>query len=358
MRNDTRTHFNNFAAQVAKLNGVPDATQKFAVDPTIQQRLEKRIQESSDFLSRINMVGVDELKGEKLALGVTGPIAARTNVNNQDRKTRDLTTLDAQGYECRMTEFDTHLGYAKLDAWAKFPNFQAMVRDVIVRQQALDRMMIGFNGTSAAAQTDPIANPYLQDVNIGWLQQYRTQAPQRVMKDGKTNGKILIDPTGERNTEGKLTGAILGDYASLDALVYDIISSLIDPWFRRLPGLVVILGRNLMADKYFPLLNQLPPSEQLAADLVISQKRIGGLQGMDVPFFPDNALMVTTLDNLSIYWQNGARRRFVTENPKRNRVENYESSNDAYVVEEFGAGCLVENIELSEAARNGIKEKS
>jgi P2 family phage major capsid protein len=356
MRNDTRTHFNSFAAQVAKLNGVPDATQKFAVDPTIQQRLEKRIQESSDFLSRINMVGVDELKGEKLALGVTGPIAARTNVNNQDRKTRDLTTLDAQGYECRMTEFDTHLGYAKLDAWAKFPNFQAMVRDVIVRQQALDRMMIGFNGTSAATQTDPVANPYLEDVNIGWLQHYRTQAPQRVMKDGKTNGKILIDPTAERNTEGKLTGAILGDYASLDALVYDIIGSLIDPWFRRLPGLVVILGRNLMADKYFPLLNQLPPSEQLAADLVISQKRIGGLQGMDVPFFPDNALMVTTLDNLSVYWQNGARRRYVTENPRRNRVENFESSNDAYVVEDFGAGCLVENIELSEAARNGITE--
>lgn len=355
MRNDTRTHFNNFAAQVAKLNGVPDATQKFAVDPTIQQRLEKRIQESSDFLSRINIVGVDELKGEKLALGVTGPIAARTNVNNQDRKTRDLTTLDAQGYECRMTEFDTHLGYAKLDAWAKFPNFQAMVRDVIVRQQALDRMMIGFNGTSAAAQTDPIANPYLQDVNIGWLQQYRTFSPQRVMKDGKTNGKILIDPTTEKNAADETV--LKGDYATLDALVYDIISSLIAPWFRRLPGLVVILGRNLMADKYFPLLNQLPPSEQLAADLVISQKRIGGLQGMDVPFFPDNALMVTTLDNLSIYWQNGARRRFVTENPKRNRVENYESSNDAYVVEEFGAGCLVENIELSEAARNGLKEK-
>ncbi|WP_336268815.1 phage major capsid protein, P2 family [Vreelandella arctica] len=352
MRNDTRSHFNNFAAKVAKLNGVPDATQKFAVDPTIQQRLEKRIQESSDFLSRINMVGVDELKGEKLALGVTGPIAARTNVNNQDRKTRDLTTLDAQGYECRMTEFDTHLGYAKLDAWAKFPNFQAMVRDVIVRQQALDRMMIGFNGTSAAAQTDPVANPYLEDVNIGWLQHYRTRAPQRVMKDGKTNGKILIDHTSTKDAEGNKTG-IVGDYATLDALVQDVVNSLLDPWFRRLPSLVVILGRNLMADKYFPLLNQLPPSEQLAADLVISQKRIGGLQGMDVPFFPDNALMVTTLDNLSVYWQNGARRRYVTENPRRNRVENFESSNDAYVVEDFGAGCLVENIELSPAALNG-----
>jgi len=33
------------------------------------------------------------------------------------------------------------------------------VRDGIVRQQALDRMMIGFNGTSAATQTDPGADP-------------------------------------------------------------------------------------------------------------------------------------------------------------------------------------------------------
>lgn len=347
MRNDTRILFNQFAAQVAKLNGVPDATHKFAVDPSVQQRLEKRIQESSDFLSRVNVIGVDELKGEKLALGVSGPIAARTDVTKQDRQTRDISTLDAQGYECRMTQFDTHLGYNKIDAWAKFPNFQAMIRDSIIRQQALDRITVGFNGTRAAVQSDPTANPLLQDVNIGWLQHYRTQAPQRVMSEGKAGGNVVIDPTKADS------GGLVGDYATLDALVYDAVSNFIQPWYQRAPGLIVILGRNLMADKYFPLLNQLAPSEQLAADLVISQKRIGGLQGLDVPFFPDNALMVTTLDNLSIYWQNGARRRYVTENPKRNRIENYESSNEAYVVEDFGAGCLVENIELSSAAREG-----
>ncbi|SDK68351.1 phage major capsid protein, P2 family [Billgrantia gudaonensis] len=352
MRNDTRTVFNQFAAQVASLNGVPDATQMFTVEPTIQQRLEKRIQESSDFLNRVNVIGVDELKGEKLALGISGPIASRTDVSQNDRQTRDLTTLDAQGYECRLTEFDTHIGYAKLDAWAKFRNFQTLVRDAIVRQQALDRIMIGFNGTSAAAATDKAANPLLQDVNIGWLQHYRTQAPARVLKDGKTDGKIVIDPTKTKDADGNITG-IAGDYATLDALVYDAVNSLIEPWYRRAPGMVVIVGRNLMADKYFPLLNQLPPSEQQAADLVISQKRIGGLQGMDVPYFPDDAIFVTPLDNLSIYWQNGARRRHVAENPKRNRIENYESSNDAYVVEDFGAGCLIENVELSEAALNG-----
>lgn len=357
MRNDTRILFNQFTTQVARLNGVPDATRKFAVDPSVQQRLEKRIQESSDFLSRINMIGVDELKGEKLALGVSGPIAARTDVASRDRQTRDLSTLDAQGYECRMTEFDTHLGYNKIDAWAKFSNFQAMIRDSIIRQQALDRITIGFNGKSAATQSDPAANPLLQDVNIGWLQHYRTQAPERVMSKGKTGASIVIDPTQTRDAEGNVTG-IAGDYATLDALVVDAVNELIQPWYQKTPGLVVILGRSLMADKYFPLLNQLPPSEQLAADLVISQRRIGGLRGMDVPFFPDNALMITTLDNLSIYFQNGARRRYVTENPRRNRIENFESSNEAYVVEDFGAGCLVENIELSPAARAGSGERA
>ncbi|MCM2973510.1 phage major capsid protein, P2 family [Larsenimonas suaedae] len=351
MRNDTRQQFNQFASQVAKLNGVPDATQKFAVEPSIQQRLEKRVQESSDFLSRINFIGVDELKGEKLKLGISGPIAARTDVANRERSTRDLATLDAQGYECRMTEFDTHIGYAKLDAWAKFPNFQAMIRDAIVRQQALDRLMIGFNGTSAAKQTDPAANPLLQDVNIGWLQHYRDQAPERVMKDGKTAGKIVIDPTKTTDADGNTE--LVGDYATLDALVYDAVNGLIEPWYRSAPGMVVIVGRSLMSDKYFPLLNQNLPSEQMAADLVISQKRIGGLQGMDVPYFPDNAIMITPLDNLSIYWQNGARRRHVAENPKRNRIENFESSNDAYVVEDFEAGCLIENIEMSPAALHG-----
>lgn len=43
----------------------------------------------------------------------------------------------------------------------------------------------------------------------------------------------------------------------------------------------------------------------LAADLIISQKRLGGLQAIRVPFFPDNTILITRLDNLSLYWQDG-----------------------------------------------------
>lgn len=332
MRNESRAQFNKLRRRIAELNGVESAAETFAVEPSVQQKLEQRIQESSAFLSRINVMGVDEIKGEKIGLGVGSTIAGRTDVSAKDRTPRDVSDLNANGYECFLTEFDTAIGYAKIDAWAKFPDFQAKLRDAIVRQQALDRIMIGFNGTSAAAETDRVTNQLLQDVNIGWLQHYRTQAAERVMSEVvAASGQVKI-------------GAA-GDYKNLDALVYDVLHSLVDPWYRESPDMVVVVGRALMKDKYFPLINKdNPATEQLATDLVISQERMGGLQAVQVPFIPDGTLMVTTLENLSIYYQNGGRRRHIMDNPKRNRIENYESSNEAYVVEDFGAGCVVENI--------------
>ncbi|MCT8467025.1 phage major capsid protein, P2 family [Chromohalobacter canadensis] len=332
MRNDTRKLFNNFAERVATLSGVPSAGESFAVEPSVQQTLETRIQESSEFLSSINIVGVDELKGEKLGLGLTGPIAGRTNTTEKDRTPRDLSSLDANGYECRSTEFDTFLGWPKLDAWAKFRDFQARLRNMIIQQQGLDRIMIGFNGTSAAVETDRDANPLLEDVNIGWLQQYRDNAAARVMTGGENDGEIRVGPG--------------GDYENIDALVYDVVNELIDPWHRESIELRALCGRKIMADKYFPLIQEhgTTPTEARALDMLISQKRMGGQQAARVPYFPDGTLLITAPENLSIYWQRGSRRRYLKDKPERKRVENYESSNDAYVVEDFGAGCLVENI--------------
>jgi hypothetical protein len=101
-------------------------------------------------------------------------------------------------------------------------------------------------------------------------------------------------------------------------------------------------------DKYFPLVNQQQPSsEVLATDLILSQKRVGGIGAVRVPYFPPGKILITRLDNLSIYFQEGKRRRHIEENPKRDRVENYESSNDDYVIEDYELACLVENIEFT-----------
>ena len=334
MRNETRRLYNAYLEQVAKLNGVESAAEKFTVEPSVQQTLETKIQESSEFLGRINMVGVAEQMGDKIGLGVSGPIASTTNTTTTDRATRDVTVMDEQGYVCTQTNFDTHLTYAKIDAWAKFQDFQTRIRDAILRRQALDRIMIGFNGTSRQATSDFGTNQLLQDVNIGWLQKYRTHASDRVLAE------VVA-------ASGKVTVGATGDYKNLDALVFDAINNMIEPWYQEDGGLVAIMSRDLLADKYFPLINTAnPPSEQAALDMVISQKRVGGVQAVRVPYMPAGKIFITSLENLSIYWQEGARRRTVVDNAKRDRIENYESSNEAYVIEDYGFGCLVENIEL------------
>lgn len=43
--------------------------------------------------------------------------------------------MDAQGYPCTQTNFDTLIRYSKLDAWAKFPDFQTRIRDLILKRQ-------------------------------------------------------------------------------------------------------------------------------------------------------------------------------------------------------------------------------
>lgn len=335
MRNDTRKLYHAYLGQIAQLNGISSATEKFAVEPSIAQKLETRIQESSAFLKAINVYQVAEQSGEKIGMGIDGTIASTTDTLVKDREPRDPSALDSRGYFCTQTNFDTAIRYAKIDQWAKFPDFQARMRDAILKAQALNRIMIGWNGTSRAPTSNPAVNKLLQDVNVGWLQKMRTENPQRWLKEGTAGtGKITIGA-------GK-------NFANLDALVFSLVNEFIDPWYQEDTDLVVICGRRLLADKYFPIINKAhEPSEMLATDVVVSQKRLGNLPAVRVPHFPPNALKVTRLDNLSIYVQDGTRRRTLVDNAKRDRIENYESVNEAYVIEDLGCAAFAENIVLS-----------
>ena len=339
MKKNTRFQFNAYLMQVAKLNdvSVEDVTTKFSVTASVAQTLEDLIQNSAAFLSMINVVPVAEQSGQPLGLGVGTTIAGTTDTTTKDREPTDPTDLSGAVYKCTQTNFDTALTYAKIDMWAKFQDFQTRIRDAIVKRQALDRMMIGFNGTSRATSSNRTTNPKLQDVNIGWLQNIRANAIERVLSSVKDGSTVRLEVhVGKK-----------GDYENLDALVMDAVNNLIDEVYQDDDGLVVVCGRDLLADKYFPLVNkQQENSEALAAELIISQKRMGGLPVVRAPFFPTGALLITRLDNLSIYWQEDSRRRSVIDNAKRDRVENFESVNEAYVIEDYRGACLVENIKL------------
>ncbi|HGP0623448.1 TPA: phage major capsid protein, P2 family [Serratia marcescens] len=347
MKKTTRFKFNAYLQQVAKLNGITDVGdvgKKFSVEPSVTQSLMNVVQESSEFLTRINMTPLAELKGEKVGVGVNGSIASTTDTDGgKERQTADFTSLESNKYECQQVNFDFHMRYNQLDLWARYQDFQLRIRNAIAKRQALDFIMAGFNGISRAATYDRAKNPMLQDVAVGWLQKYRNEAPARVMSNITGEDGAVISPI-IRIGKG-------GDYANLDAVVMDATNNLIAPWHQESPDLVVICGRKLLADKYFPLVNQAQPNtEAMAADVIVSQKRIGNLPAVRVPFFPANAIMVTTLENLSIYIMDESHRRHIEENAKRDRVENYESMKIDYVIEDYAAGCLIENIELLPAS--------
>lgn len=343
MRNETRILFNAYVSQIALLNSVPSATEMFSVAPAVEQKLEERIQHSSEFLSRINFYTVVQQEGDKVGIGTTRTIAGRTNTAGGTRRTpTDPTdTYDHGRYRCEQTNFDWAIRYAKLDAWRHKPEFQTLLRDAILKQQGRDRIMIGWNGTSVAAATDRGANPLLQDVNKGWLYKIRTFAPGKVLDDGD----LSTAPTKAIYVGNGVVGTEV-DYINLDALVYDAIELLAE-WNRDDTDLVVIVGRDLVHDKYFNIINEAgdKATEQEARDRILrSEKQIGGLPAVRVPFFPANALLITRLDNLSIYAQEETRRRMLKDEPELDQIANYESVNEAYVVEDYDLTAFVENI--------------
>jgi P2 family phage major capsid protein len=342
MKNETLALFTAMVENIASLNGVAAATaqtRKFAVAPTVQQKLQQRVQESSAFLSLINMSPVDEMSGALLGLGVGSPIASRTNTAGGTRRVgRDPSTMDERIYTCVQTNFDVALRYAKIDMWAKFPEFETLWRDNNIKRFALDRILIGFNGTSAAAAatTNPTTTPLLTDVNIGWLQKMRLENDARILDTG--------------NVANKVTYGAGGDYETLDAMVWDAKESLLASWAKDDTELVAFVGGDLLHDKYFPMVNQAEaPTEQLARDVIMSTKRLGGLPAARVPGFPNGKVFITRPDNMSIYYQDGKQRRLIKDEPELDQVTDYNSSNEAYVLEDLDVACLIENIEAFNA---------
>lgn len=318
---------------IAETYGVALSRKMFSVEPTIAQELNDAITAKSDFLQRINVIGVSEIKGQKVFLGVSGPVTGRTNTTTKDREARDVSALNDSTYELSSTESDVCLSYAKIDAWAKFPEFHQKYSAAVQKQIALDRIMVGFHGTHAAPQTDIVAFPMLQDVNKGWLQIARDKIPEQVLTQGLEAGKVTLG-------EG-------GDYANLDALVHDT-KQMVDERLRDGGDLVAIIGSDLLAaDKaklYAKQGNVPTEKERIEEAQVIAT--YGGLPSFSFPFFPVDTVVVTSFDNLSIYFQDTSWRKQTIDNPKRSRVEDYNSRNEGYVIEQLEKFAMTENVEL------------
>ena len=319
MQKQTRILFEQLLRDMARTYGVTSVARQFAIEPSIAQELKDKTVEQSTFLPRINIFPVTELSGQKLFGKSKGSIASRTDttVAGVEREPKHNMDMEDGLYQLHQTNFDTAIRYDMLDLWAKFPDFYERYTRYNYEQMANDTEIIGWHGTHAAKDTDLAAYPLLQDVNKGWMQHMRENRAQNILVDGKTSGVIVIG-------QG-------GDYLNLDEAVFDLKQGI--PYYLR-QNLIALIGDDLVAKEEASLYHNQAgtPTEKILIGQ--SKERFGGLDWDTPSNFPSRGLVITSLDNLSLYYQEGGSRRFIKDKPEKDQVEDYISYNEGYVVED------------------------
>lgn len=325
MRVDQRLKFNQFIEAIADFYSVDKESvirgESFNIEPLKEAKLLGNIQKQSGFLNKINVVQVNEIEGMLMFGATEKGITGRKSVG------RFRTNVGASGYRYKLAKTDSGvlIPWEMLDSWGSLsPSFQKLWADYVQQQIALDMVMVGFNGTSAAADTQA---PDLSDVNIGWLEFVRRNAPAQMIGAGQT---IQI--------HGKNA-----DFTSLDELAYQLKQGLAER-HHNAGDLVFCVGADLVANESKSLYkkNSLTATERSALNSTNITGMFGGMPCIVPENMPGKAAFVTSLDNLSIYTQRGSiRRGFKNDEELAAIVDSY-YRNEGYAVEDPTKFCGIE----------------
>lgn len=309
-----------------------DVTKQFSVTGPMETKLKKALLDSVEFLSMITMMDVDQIKGQVVKVGNYGIATGR----KKDGRFNTTNGVDGHTYELTETDSCASVPWATLAVWANAGStnqFMQLMSQNATLRFALDMLRVGFNGTSIADTSDPVANPMGEDVNKGWHQIIKEKAPDQIMVD-----TLYFDPDGA------------GDYKTLDAIVTELKNTYIHPTLRSDPRLVVLVGSDLTATAQTHMMNQADkPSEKVAAQQM--DKNIGGLRAYTPPFFPGKRIVVTLASNLHIYTQKGTRSRQSENVQDRKQHEDKYWRMEGYAIEEFEGYAAVDEANMVIGAR-------
>jgi P2 family phage major capsid protein len=313
---------------MAKNYDTLDASKQFSVTGPMEIKLKKALLDSVEFLSMITMMDVDQIKGQVVKVGNYGIATGR---KSGGRFTSE-NGVDGHTYELVETDSCASVPWATLAVWANAGStnqFMQLMSQNATLRFALDLLRVGFNGTTAAADSDPVANPMGEDVNKGWHQIVKEKAPDQIVVD-----EVYFDPDGA------------GDYKTLDAIVTELKNTLIHPSLRNDPRLVVLVGSDLTATAQTHMMNQADkPSEKVAAQQM--DKNIGGLRAYTPPFFPGKRITLTLLSNLHLYTQKGTRSRKSENVEDRKQHEDKYWRMEGYAVEEFEGYASIDEANMN-----------
>lgn len=327
-------------SEVAAAQGISkeQVSNGYTIAPTAVQKMYDEISQNTELLQKINLRPKTEKVGEVIGLS-SGLIGSNTDTTGagKERKPKPIHNLSGRKYSLEKTNFDAALRYDEIDQWAHLTDFPKHVNKKIAEAIALSLVTIGMNGTSRADDSDAAANTMLQDVAKGWLQKMREENKARCI--GTAGTSVTSVPYGPGAT----------NYKNLDAVVTDALN-IMDERFADRSDFVVLASRRTVGDKYLRIVNKSgeTATEIEAGGRLNKERTMGGLPVMYVPNMPQNTLLITPLSNLSIYYQISGERRLIVDNPRKDQLESLQSKNIDFIVEEYGAAVLIENLKYTE----------
>lgn len=327
-------------SEVAAAQGISkeQVSNGYTIAPTAVQTMYDEIAQNTELLQKINLRPKTEKVGEVIGLS-SGLIGSNTDTTGagKERKPKPIHNLSGRKYSLEKTNFDAALRYDEIDQWAHLTDFPKHINKKIAESIALSLVTIGMNGTSRADDSDASTNTMLQDVAKGWLQKMREENKAR-----------CIGTAGTSVTSVQY-GPLATNYKNLDAVVTDALN-IMDERFADRSDFVVLASRRTVGDKYLRIVNKSgdTATEIEAGGRLNKERTLGGLPVMYVPNMPQNTLLITPLSNLSIYYQISGERRLIVDNPRKDQLESLQSKNIDFIVEEYGAAVLIENLRASE----------
>ena len=327
MQTETRKKYRKYQENLANSLKMDKDGGLIAYDlmPEHEVKLFKNLRNNS-FFGLINLIRSQFAEGD--CLGVQVPMPSTTDTETTARQPGKGYIQPFQKFHCEQINIDTCIGYAKLDALADYldVDFETALNHALDKQMLLSLLMVGWNGEQRIATSNPTVNKLAQDVKKGWLQQIKEKRASQVI-NGASVG------TGQT-------------YKTLNALMKAGLAKIDEP-IRSSGELVAICGRNVLAEHPINVVYSDFDSRN-APRITIAQKQIGGLKAIGVQYFPADSVFITRLDNLSLYVHSGTIRRMFETNPSRDRLENYISMSLDFIIEDYNAAALIENVEITE----------
>lgn len=291
------------------------------VEDVQEQRFLANLKQN-DLFKIINLVTTKHQQGE--ALGLVQIMAGTTDTEQEERRPKLATT--AGKYHCQQMNIDGFIPYAKLDSYTGEHLFDEVVERFLNAHLLQSILMIGWHGKARNGTSNSTLNPFGQDVQKGWLQKIRDNAT--------LNNKDNVLNVGEIGANGAyktLTKAVKAGISKIQPIYTD-------------GELVAICGRDIAGNNLIEN-NKDGLNGQFITRL---QNLVGGCKAIMLPHFPSNAILLTRLDNLSFYVHKNNIRRGWLDAPKHDALEHLFSFNVDFVVEDFNACALLENIELED----------